>query len=181
MSSPPGGADLTYLWGIVNRAVRDPELRSRAGGVVQNIWESYKQTYTSAGLTAPTLGIMQVNALVATAAAQARAEIELGRSIATYKTTGLDQAIMAAHIAPDIDLRPGAGTIHAPHYRVRIEARVGVEGETMSRYLTWSPELDLPASVGSLLTAAEEAAMGAAEDYGEDFVGLGDLISITAV
>jgi hypothetical protein len=181
VSANPPGPDLTFLAGIISRAVRDPELRSRAGGVVQNVWQSYQQAYLSSGTTAPPLGIQTVNRLVATYAAQARSELALGESIATFRATGLDQAITAAHIAPDIDRRPGAGETTPAFMRVRFQVNVGVEGEPMSRYATWSPELNLPASVSGLLDALEEAAAAVAEDYGEEFGGLGDLISITAV
>lgn len=180
MSSNPG-PDLSRLWGIVQRAVRDPELRSRPGGVVQNIWASYQQAYLSAGEAPPTLGVQQVNRLVSTAFAQVRAESELARSTATFRSTGMDQAITAAHIAPDIDTRAGVVGSTGATFRVRFQYQVNVEGEALTRYLTWTPALDLPSTVGDLMDALEEAALAAAEDYGEDFGGLGDLASITAV
>lgn len=181
MSSAPPGPDLTFLWGIVGRAVRDPELRARPGGVVQNVWNAYQQTYASQGLAPPRLTIQQLNPLISTAAKQAQAEINLAQSIATYRATGFDQALTAAHIAPDIDLRSGAGTITPAFYRVRFESVLGQGADQASRYVTWSPELNLPASVSGLLGAITEAGAAAAEDYGEDFAGLGDLISITAI
>jgi hypothetical protein len=177
-SQPP--ADLRTLWGIVNRAVRDPELRARPGGVVQNIWESYKQSYVGTGATPPRLGIQQVNPLVSMAAAQARAELELSRSIQTYNRTGLDQAIIGAHIAPDIDSRARSGGAVADFHRVRFSIGLNVEGERMERIVTWSPELNLPSTVSGLLEALTEAGSAAAEDYGEDFTDLGELVSITA-
>lgn len=170
--------DLSRLWGIVQRAVRDPELRSRPGGVTQNIWSAYQQAYLSAGQAPPRLGLQQVNRLVATASAQARAERALGASLETYQRTGLDQGIVAAHIGPDIDSRTGAAAQAQPLYRIRFETRVMVEGELVSRYLTWTPELALPGSVSGLLAALEEAGAAAGEDYGEEFQGLGDYFSI---
>jgi hypothetical protein len=181
VSANPPGPDLTFLWGIVNRAVRDPELRARAGGVVQNVWQSYQQTYLSQGLPAPALGIQTVNRLVSTAAAQARAETNLAASIATYRRTGLDQAITADHIAPDIDRRPGAGETSPFFARVRFSINTGVEGAGLTRNFTWSPELNLPQSVSGLLSALDEAGAAAAEDYGEEYGGLADYVGITAV
>jgi hypothetical protein len=181
MSSPPYEPNLQLLWGTIQRAVRDPELRARPGGVVQNVWESYKQSYVAAGGIPPPLGIQQVNPLVSLASAQVRAERELAASIATYKATGFDQAITAAHIARDIDWRPGAGEVVPAFYRVRFQSEISVEGESMSRYVTWSPELNLPASVSGLLSVLEESAAAAAEDYGEEWSGLGDFVSITAI
>lgn len=175
------GPDLTQLWGIVQRAVRDPELRARPGGVVQNIWSSYQQAYLAAGETPPVLGIAQVNRLVATASAQVRAERELARSVETFRSTGLDQAITAGHIAADIDTRAGVVGATGATFRVRFEYQINVEGEGLTRFLTWTPALNLPATVGGLLDSIEEAARAAAEDYGEDFADLGDLVSITAV
>lgn len=180
MSENPG-PDLSRLWGIVQRAVRDPELRSQPGGVVQNIWASYQSAYLAAGEAPPTLGVQQVNRLVSTAFAQVRAERELGRSIETFQNTGLDQVITGAHIAPDIDARAGVVGATGATFRVRFEYQINMEGEPMTRYITWTPALALPSSVGDLMDALEEAAMAAAEDYGEDFGGLGGLVSITAV
>lgn len=181
MSSKPPGPDLTYLWGIVNRAVRDSELRGRAGGVTQNVWESYKQSYLDRGEAPPPLSVRDVNPLISTAAAQYRAEARLSDSIATYRRTGLDQAITAAHIAPDIDQRPGAGAVSPAFYRVRFGSQLDIEGEPITRFVTWSPQMNLPASVSGLLSALNEAAAAAAEDYGEEYVDLTGFVSITAV
>lgn len=181
MAANPPGPDLTFLWGIINRAVRDPELTSRPGGVTQNVWESYKQAYASTGEAAPRLGILQVNPLVALAASQYRAEQSLAASVDTYRRTGLDQAITAAHIAADIDRRSGAGNVSPAFYRVRFSSKINVEGESMSRYVTWSPQMAMPTSVSGLLSSLNEAAAAAAEDYGEEFDGLGDFVSITEI
>ncbi len=173
--------DLQQLWGIVNRAVRDPELRARPGGVVQNVWESYKQAYVSVGLPPPRVGLQEVNKLVATASAQVRAERSLASSIEITRRTGLAQGITSAHIGPDIDTRAGVAGTAGATFRVRFESRIGVEGTEVKRYLTWTPALSLPTTTTDLLAALDEAAAAAAEDYGEDYAGLGDLVSITAV
>jgi hypothetical protein len=185
VSSPPYSPDLTYLWGIVNRAVRDPELRSRPGGVTQNIWQSYQQTYLSQGLTPPALSIQTVNSLVQTAAAQARAEAALQEARSIFRRTGFDQAITADQIASDIDRRPGAGETSPAFHRVRFDINVNVGGLDLTHPMTWSPELNLPATVSGLLDALEEAAQAAIEENsplaGAEFQSLGDFISITAV
>ena len=180
MSAQPP-PDLRSLWGIVNRAVRDPELRARPGGVVQNIWESYKQFYVGAGLVPPPLGVQQVNTLYSIAAAQARAELELSRSIQTYNRTGLDQAITGQHIARDIDSRTLGGGAAPAFHRVRFGIQVDAGTGPIDRYVTWSPELNLPGTVSGLLDALTEHGAAAAEDYGEDYIGLGDLFSITEI
>lgn len=181
LSGPPPGPDLTFLWGIANRAVRDPELRARPGGVVQNVWEAYKQTYLDRGEVPPPLGIRDVNPLISTASAQYRAETQLANSINTYNRTGLDQAIGANHIAADIDRRAGAGDVSPAFYRVRYSSLINVDGETMTRFRTWSPQMNLPNSVSGLLSALDEAARADAEDYDEEHAGLGGLISITVI
>lgn len=181
MSSKPPGPDLSYLWGIASRAVRDPELRARPGGVTQNVWEAYKQTYLDRGEVPPPLSIRDVNPLISTASAQYRAESSLAKSIDTYRRTGFDQAITAAHIAADIDQRGGAGAVSEPFYRVRFTSQLNIDGEPMTRYVTWSPQMNLPSSVSGLLGAINEAAAAAAEDYGEEYGGLGDFVSITAI
>ena len=184
--APAGGPDLTQLWGIVQRAVRDPELRARGGGsVTQNIWESYKQAYVGAGLTPPKLSVQQLNPLVATASAQVRAEMNLAQTVGVVRGGGPEQAIAARHIAPDIDSQRGAGSTLPASYRVRFDVDLNVDGIRMSHTLTWNPEISLPATVSSLLDRLDEAARAAVENdspvIGAEYLGLGDYVSITAV
>lgn len=185
MSSNPTHPELQQLWGIVQRAVRDPGLRARAGGVVQNVWESYKQAYISAGAAPPPISIRDVNPLVATASAQVRAEQALAQTITTARREGIAQAITAQHIAPDIDSQRGAGSTLPPSYRVRFDVNLDVDGIRMPHTLTWNPEIALPATVANLLDALDEAARAAVENdspvIGAEYLGLGDYVSITAV
>lgn len=185
MSPAAGEPDLTQLWGIIQRAVRDPELRSRSGGVVQNVWESYKQAYVAAGVQPPRLTVQQVNPLVAIASAQVRAEQRLATTIASVRSGGPEQAITAQHIAPDIDSQRGAGSTLPASYRVRFDVDLNVDGIRMSHTLTWNPEISLPATVSSLLDALDEAARAAVENdspvIGAEYLGLGDYVSITAL
>jgi hypothetical protein len=177
----PPRADLFQLWGIVNRAVRDPELRARPGGVVQNIYAAYQQGYLRAGVEPPRLVPSDVNPLYSRAAAIYRSERELAAAVGIWKTTGLDQALTGDMMARDVDAASLSQTIRGPIPRIRYEVDYLVEGESMRFIHTWHPGLDMPQSVSELLDSLESTGTEEAANYSAEFEGLGDLISITTV
>lgn len=180
-SSPPGQNPLLSAWGSIQQAMRDPELRSRPGGVTQYVWEAWKQSWLGRGLQPPPATIQQMNALMGQAGRQRQAETNLNAAINTFKLSGRDQALTAMHVSPDIDSRSAAFQPMGPNYRVRFSSTFIVEGLAQELHFTWEPGLTLPASVGELLDALTDADTGFGEDYGITFVGLGGSISITTV
>ena len=181
MAAVPPRSDLLQLWGLVTRAYHDPELRVGRGRIIQNIFASYQQSYLQAGLAPPSLTLQDVNRLSSVAGAQYRAEQALARDLRVSQRTGLDVGLTAEYMARDIDTSPGAGFAYPGSMRVRFSIRTEVEGQPLERIVTWQPGLEGPDSVQSLQEQLEAAGSGFAEDYGEDFLGLGDFISITYV
>ena len=174
-------SDLFQLWGKVNQAIRDPQLRAKAGGVTQFIFESYKQSYAATGQAPPSLSIFDVNPLVSLAASQFRAETQLLGAAGTFQATGLDQAITGSMIANDIDSRGLLGIVAQPSYRVRVGALVTAEGEQIHQFYTFSTGLSAPSSISQLLDQAAQAAQGFASDYGLQFNALSGYMSVTMV
>lgn len=181
MADFPHRADLLQLWGVIGRAVRDPDLQVGRGRVMQNIFNTYQQSYLAAGEAPPRLTIFEVNQLRSLAARQYRAERALQRSINLEAQTGLAQGLTVEHFAPDLDTRPGAGFAFPSSYRVRFQINTEQLGQEFSRYVTWDRADIAGLSTSQLLDRLAEVARGFGEDYGEEFTGLGDYYSITYV
>src|SRR5205823_4224852 len=122
-----------------------------------------------------------VNSLLSLAGQQRRATDELDRAIATYRRTGLDQALTGAQIAPDIDSRSLDARLGGAMYRIRYEAAVQVEGDIVMTRFTWDPGLELPQTVSGLLDSLDAEAATAAEDYGWTYDGDAAVLSITSI
>lgn len=173
-------AALMSMWGHAQSAYRDPTLRAAPGGVTQYLWEAWKQSYLARGEQPPKVTIQDMNRLVSQAGQQWRSEQRLNASINVFRTTGLDQAITAEHVTPDVDSRSPSQQPLGPNYRIRFDATYLIEGVAQELTFTWEPGIQAPTSVGDLLDGLTEAGEGFAEDYGTDFVGLGGNISITS-
>lgn len=179
MATSPAGRQIFAVYGILQRAARDPELRARPGGVVQNAWETYKQQALAAGEQPPPLGLQTFNRLYGVVAGQVRAERALGTALATYRRTGFDQALTYEMWAPDIDARFQIPTQAPAISRIRFGVSVNYYGETYTRFLTWEPGLERPQSVAGLLDALEDVGASRLEKYGEEFDSVTDDISLS--
>lgn len=181
MALSQGARNIASVWTDIQRAVRDPELRSTPGGITQYVWNAYQQSYLAQGLNPPPATIQDMGQLVSIASAQARAESSLQRSIDTYQRTGLDQALTADHFAPDINARELGSVPGGPDLRVRFAINLVSEGSAVTQWLTWDPGINQPQSVSGLLGGLEDAGRAAAEDYGNEYGGITGDISIATI
>src|SRR5438094_2210584 len=90
------------FWAQAVAAWSDPELAKGGGSKVQFVWQSIQQDALSRGETLPAGSFQQVNTLLSASARVNRAMLQLGKDTLRSNRTGVDQAISAAHIAPDI-------------------------------------------------------------------------------
>lgn len=173
--------DFLRLTGIISAAVRNPANHGSLSAVTRDLYETYKQQYLALGEQPPPLLPAQVNPLLSVAFEQRRAEGALARARATFRETGLDQAITREMMARDFDVKAGAGTVRPVVPRIRY-AYLSGEGElAQERFVTWNPEGATPATVAQLQDALEADAAAHAEDYGEFYSGLTDLGGITFI
>ena len=181
MADFPGSADALVLWSMVNGAVHDPDLRAQGfGDVVRDAWARITAGYVE-GTVSRLPGLQDVNRMVSLAAEQYRAEQELGRAIDVYTSTGLDQGIAGSMRARDIDTGAGAGFNYPATDRIRFQIKTTVDGVEITRWVTYQPGIAGPTTVAQLLDMAEQAGRGFADDYGEEYGGLGGGFSLTGV
>jgi hypothetical protein len=170
-------------WGSAVAAWNDPELAKGGGSKVQFVWESIKQDYAAAGETLPAGGFQQVNALLSASAAVNRAMLQLGKDTLAVNLTGVDRAITADHIAPDISSRPLDQQPAGPNYLVRFRADMTAGGLGFTQWLTWSPGNYLPATIQDLQSSLDVAAQGFTEpnaSFPVDALSLTGDVSITS-
>lgn len=182
MSANPDPRSLFgHLWGSFQAAVNDPEVRAQPGGVQSYVWQSIRNDYLSKGEPLPAGSFQAVNALLSLAGAQRRASDALDRSIKDFQRTGIDSAITAEHLAPDIDSRGLGDQAGGALYRIRFEAPMAAgEDQFFSRF-TWDPGLEVPQTISELLGGLDDAAAAAAEDYDLEYSGDAAILSITTV
>ena len=169
------------LWGSFQAAVNDPEVRAVPGGVQMYVWQSIRNDYLSRGESIPAGSFQAVNALLSLAGQQRAANERLQRALDTYQRTGLDQAILGDHMNADIDSRAPNAMPLGPSLRIRFEAGMIVDGQTIFSSFTWDPGLNPPQSASELLAGIEDAANTAAADYEMEYGGSAAILSITTV
>jgi hypothetical protein len=151
------------FWGSAVAAWNDPELAKGGGSKVQFIWQSIQQDALARGETLPSGGFQQVNALLSASARVNRAQLQLGQDTVRVNRSGVDQAITAAHIAPDIDSRALDAMPAGPNYRVKFRVDATAGGIPMTPWLTWSPGANLPATINGLFDSLDIVAQGFTE------------------
>jgi hypothetical protein len=183
----PGAQNLAAIWGSIQAAIRDPQLRAQPGGVTQYVWNAYQQSYLSRGETPPPATIRDMNTLMSAAGRIAAAERNLAPALDTFRQQGIDQVLTGAMFAPDLDARSPAQQPFGPTLRVRYEVQALVDGQPETFFLTHSPGLDTPQTVSELLDQLAESAQTQLEndspfgpDFGVEYQGLGDVVSITS-
>lgn len=176
-----GQQNLLTIWGNIQQAVRDADLRARPGGVTQYVWEAFKQSYLARGENPPKATIQDMNRLMASAGRQQRADSVLSNAIQDYLNRGIDRALTSEMFAPDIDSRALNEQPLGPNYRIRFGTQMEVGGEQMDLTYTWSPGISPPTSISDLLGGLTEVGAGNADDYGSEFLGLTYDVSISTV
>ena len=165
-------------WPSIVAAVYDPVVRSTPGGVQQYVWAAVTRDFVSQGLPLPRGAFQAVNALLSLAGQQRAAGLNLARSLATFNTTGIDQGITSAHIAPAIDSTARPQTAFAPQFRAIYRTQQIIDGERQTSYLTHDFGFDLPQSASALQAEIEAAAQLQAADYGYEWGGEATAVSI---
>jgi len=150
-------------WGSATAAWNDPELAKGGGSKVQFVWQSIQQDYLSRGESLPPGSFQQVNTLLSASARVNRAMLQLGKETLAVNRTGIDRAITADHIAPDIDSRPADQLPAGPNYRVKFRADMTAGGLAFTQWLTWSPGANLPATIQALQQSLDIVAQGFTE------------------
>lgn len=179
MADFPSRPDFFPLWGVVQAALNDPEVRARPGGVQQAIWQAYHENISQLPGEHPMLTIFQVNKLVSAAANIRGARGQLAGALARSASTGFPEALTGRMMAPDIDRGPGVGFTRSELMRARFTVNAVVGGIPSTMYLTYEPGTAPPEDTAALLADLEDVARSKAEEYGWEFAGLGDLVEIT--
>jgi hypothetical protein len=150
-------------WGSAVAAWNDPALPVGGGSKVQFVWQSIQQDYLSRGETLPPGSFQQVNTLLSASARVNRAMLQLGKDTLAVNRTGIDRAVTADHIAPDINTRPPDQLPAGPNYNVRFRADLTVGGMGFTQWLTWKPGANLPATIQGLQESLGIVAQGFTE------------------
>jgi hypothetical protein len=164
-------------WAQSVAAWSDPGLAPGGGSKVQFVWQMIGQDYLAQGDTLPPGSFQQVNTLLSASARVNRAMVQLGKDTARVNSSGVDQALSDAHIAPDIDSRAAAAMVAGPNYRVRFRADLTVGGLGLTQWFTWAPGAYLPGTIDGLQQSLDIVGRGFAEDYQIDDLSLtGDTV-----
>lgn len=150
-------------WGLAVGAWADPALPPGGGSKVQFIWQSIQQDALARGETLPFGSFQQVNALLSGSARVNRALLQLGKDTLAVNRTGIDRALTADHIAPDINTRSLDQQPAGPNFTVRFRADLTVGGLGFTQWLTWKPGANLPATIMGLQQSLDVVAQGFTE------------------
>jgi hypothetical protein len=169
----PTARGMTGGWQQVLGAVMSPVSGGGRGSQTTFIWESWRQSYLSIGLTPPRASLSAMGELVSRATAIRTARNTLADTYSTWRATGSDQALTGRMAAPGLLSRDVEDQPNGPSYRAVVEMRaLGLDGEEIRQHVTWTIGNFLPTSISEFHQGLTEAALGAAEDYGFQFLGL---------
>lgn len=174
-----GHPDYLILWSYAQGAAHDPELRDRGyGAILRDFYNRSLAGFVEGKISAP-VSLGQMSHLVSVANRGYYAEQRLQAAIRDYQETGAIRNLEATMMSADIDAQPGAGFAYPAQQRIRFQLTTDVEGEPLTRWVTYEPPIAGPGDVGSLLDMAEAAGQELSERYGEEFMGIGEQFSIT--
>ena len=160
-------------------AAHDPQLREQGYGAIMRDFYGRAVAGYAQGVVEGLPSLGELSHLVSTANRMYHSEQALAQALRINQETGFDQEITGRMIARDFDAASGAGFAYPAQMRIRFELTTELEGEQVTRWVTYEPPIEGPGSVAMLQEMIEQAGIAHAETYGETYVSAGGAVSIT--
>lgn len=167
MAGSSGPTSFGAYWGIINSAAAERLTTAQ-------LWDQIRGFEAEQGINRPAGLFSAVSSMRSLATSQRVAREALS-------SLSADAAILAEHIAPEINARPPAEQALAPAYTIRFQATVLGSNGMEDRWLTIVNTGMLPGTKGELDALVGSSALGMSTSYGQMLVGLTGDMMITAV
>lgn len=166
-------------YGLLLGHFSDPAVRSTPGGFTMAAWQAYYDAVQHNITPPPAISLQVMNHYVSAIARVANASISFGNAAHAVERSGIDRALDARMLAPDIDTRSLDQQPLGANVRIRFQADVTIGGLAMEQWFTWEAGIAPPQTVRGILDALDSAGEAFGQQYGMEFEGLGAQVYIT--
>ena len=179
MALLPEIGNFAKSFGLLLGHYSDPAVRATPGGFQMAVWAAYNEAVQTYPIPPPRIDLQTMNHYVSAIAGIANGSINFGNDGRRVQQTGIDRALEAKHLAPDIDSRPLDQQPLGPNYRIRFQADITIGGLPVEQWFTWEAGIAPPQTVRGVLDALDSAGEAFSQKYGMEYDGLGAQVYIT--